>query len=613
MISSSRLLFGILFLLASLFSILTLPDAYGAADSIEWRQGGIGTSAAPVNSGDEFGNSQPVTVFIHDHSLESNGNSNELITVTITSTVDSTGITVQLTETGDTGNFASGKVILMHGSDISEITDTVTISIEDGTCAGSCNTGAPDILSSASFEGVTIFSTTDTSTGVALDLTETGDDTRIFTATLNFATSGPSSGNTLHVSAGDTISIFDDVDSEIINALIAPSGTVNFGAISAVPASVETIPTTTYFVTAAYDGSSSILEVQNDGAGGRGSGGLIRPGLVVDSVSDPSPTNTDSGSGSGCSGDCTPPTVGIDSKSLRIVENGFSFNDNPVNAELYYTPYPLVTVNVGQQNKVELKIYDGGGIANIAHVGLGFGLGNGESFDKSRATINLDMTRDGQNILSTEDPENVLENVAIITEKTSCNSSDSIQCLKVMIFHTFRAPLEFNMLATYIWDHSKNAWQNYYNHGIHIDGDSLNPPKEYLGIHKGHIIHIFEIGKNTAIDSDGNTWTFDKTWKMDYVPLKKRIDGITQHGIDRHNAWFESYKEGQGLLAEAKLNMMLTGKDIDNNSNYVPKTHYGDFYSASENTQLQYDIKFQKLKAKYIFSQLYDVRQNFQK
>ena len=54
----------------------------------------------------------------------------------------------------------------------------------------------------------------------------------------------------------------------------------------------------------------------------------------------------------------------------------------------------------------------------------------------------------------------------------------------------------------------------------------MNPPHQYQGIHKGHLITITETGKNTAVDENGNTWTFDKSWKMDYMPKGKIDDEI---------------------------------------------------------------------------------------
>ncbi len=64
---------------------------------------------------------------------------------------------------------------------------------------------------------------------------------------------------------------------------------------------------------------------------------------------------------------------------------------------------------------------------------------------------------------------------------------------------------------------------------------------------------MFETGKYAAVDEQGNTWTLDKTWKRDYIPTEKFIDGVTQNGIDRNNAWFNTYKQGQILLAKELL------------------------------------------------------------
>jgi len=135
--------------------------------------------------------------------------------------------------------------------------------------------------------------------------------------------------------------------------------------------------------------------------------------------------------------------------------------------------------------------------------------------------------------------------------------------------------LEFDIVATNVWDYSRNAWQNYYNHGIHIEGDSLNPPKEYDGIHKGHVYHLTETGKNTAIDEFGDSWTFNKTWNMDYKPPMKiaksllnpdkmwAIKHVLQDdydnysteafGYNKNDYEFTSYKKGQALLAEKTM------------------------------------------------------------
>ncbi len=75
----------------------------------------------------------------------------------------------------------------------------------------------------------------------------------------------------------------------------------------------------------------------------------------------------------------------------------------------------------------------------------------------------------------------------------------------------------------------------------------------------GQMYHLTETSKTTAVDGFGNSWTlkYDK-WAMDYIPNEQIIEGITQHGIERNNAWFNTYKQGQGLLAKEALEQSCT-------------------------------------------------------
>ena len=60
-----------------------------------------------------------------------------------------------------------------------------------------------------------------------------------------------------------------------------------------------------------------------------------------------------------------------------------------------------------------------------------------------------------------------------------------------------------------------------------------------------------ENAKNTAVDTDGNTWTFDNTWIKDYIYKSKIDDPITAHGYDRNHVKFNTYKQGQELVASS--------------------------------------------------------------
>ena len=131
------------------------------------------------------------------------------------------------------------------------------------------------------------------------------------------------------------------------------------------------------------------------------------------------------------------------------------------------------------------------------------------------------------------------------------------------------------MVATNIWDFERNGWQNYFNHGIQIVGDSMNPPEEYSGIYKGHIYHLTETGKNTAVDDDGNNWTFDKIWNRDYIkPVNVDNDILNQKKMDAIEQLGFKYSDGQEIFgfdrfdhrfADTKNQQQIEAQSIMNN------------------------------------------------
>ncbi|MCI4432818.1 MAG: hypothetical protein JHC41_04355, partial [Nitrosopumilus sp.] len=181
-----------------------------------------------------------------------------------------------------------------------------------------------------------------------------------------------------------------------------------------------------------------------------------------------------------------------------------------------------------------------------------------------------DKTFDGIESVTLFDPNNVLGSVNVTTAEISCSVHNNAKCLEVTFDHIFRESLEYNMVATNIWDFQRNGWQNYFNHGIQIEGESMNPPEQYSGIYKGHIHSLTETGKNTAIDDDRNSWTFDKTWNRDYIkPViadsdilnsdkmwaiehlgYKYSDGKMIFGFDRMDHRFADTKNQQQNLAQ---------------------------------------------------------------
>ena len=547
----------------------------------------------------------------------------DTIVVTLTSVSDPTGTTIILTETGPATNTFVGDpantdlptiVFAQSGFSVPDpisITDTLIVTIDGAPASPECTDGIISTIDGpGGADSVFAYSTTEVDNGVfgiALTMVETGVDTCTFSDRVTFSTVASDEPNgVLLVSPGDVLSFDDEgglFGSEVTNAVIAGSQDGNAGVF----ATIGLDQVTATFVGPANTGFEA-LDLTADTAGGRGGGGLVRPSLVVDS-----PSGSPDSGGSGCSGDCIPPTLGVDQKGLRHVHNGFSYNDNPVNVELFYTPYPLITAEVGKENKVVFKIFENGGTQNFEHIGFAFGMRSGDVIADSKAVINFDRTFDGRESVTKDDPENALGNIRAFSQTGSCSPGSSTQCTIVTIFHTFREPLEFNIVGTTVWDANGNAWENYYNHGIEVVGDSLNPPKTTMvafdqkdmrGLYKLVQVDKFE---DTWKDEFGNIYEHKGNNNFaKIVSIKEPIkyDRNTMHGCNRECNWFDSYKLNQEMIANQKMIEVLSVESIQNeiSGHYTININPLD---RDENVELQNSILNEKLRAEMLYEQLF--------
>jgi len=318
------------------------------------------------------------------------------------------------------------------------------------------------------------------------------------------------------------------------------------------------------------------------------------------------------GTGTKCSADCMPPTLGVTKTGKMLVENGFSYNGNPVNVNSFYTPYPLITVDVGRENVATFKVYEDRGPQSVSHFALAFGIGHGKIFSDSKAIIEWDKSWNGQETLNVIDPENSLDNVKVNTFAGPCTNGDVFgkDCLIINVYHTFRQPLDFDIVGTYFWDAKRNAANNYFNDGVRVEGESLNPAKQYQIVYQGQPFTITEIDRNVGVDQEGNSWTFDKQWQMDYVPQGKIDEAITSQGIGRNNVKFNAYKQGQALIAEYNLKTSPDGSLIQSKTVGEALSYDSDFISRSNDVMLQKLIENEKNRADKRFTDNFVVDSN---
>ena len=274
---------------------------------------------------------------------------------------------------------------------------------------------------------------------------------------------------------------------------------------------------------------------------------------IIETEPAPAPTQTTSNGND--SRDRTPPIMGTDSNGKRLVQDGFVYNGLATDVQYYYTPYPLIHVQVGKPNVAEFKIYDNSGDSQIQHFEMDFGLKDRKDTNLSKTRIEWDRTFDGIEKTTIVDPENALQDVKVESGRVKCSDSLEQMCLSIKIYHTFRAPLDFNIVGTNMWDEHRNSIQQFFNDGIQVDGKSLNPPKEHTGIYQGKIFHLTETDKNTSVDDSGNIWSLDHDIWVFSPPFEIRKDPQWQV-MTRLNSNFATMQKSESSLAESKIHLM---------------------------------------------------------
>ena len=169
------------------------------------------------------------------------------------------------------------------------------------------------------------------------------------------------------------------------------------------------------------------------------------------------------------------------------------------------------------------------------------------------------------------------------------------------------------MVATYVWDSALNSWQNYYNHGIEILGESLNPPTvEFIEDRWGtmHVLQIEQVTDGIRLDENQRPWILiGDTWEP-YIGSYSQIhpETIEEIGtptvLERGYEYWYLMKQGEEQFAQEKLNDILGGKSIhtihDNSIETDDRAYYRTLHrdsdSWNERLQAQELLAIEKLK-----------------
>lgn len=219
--------------------------------------------------------------------------------------------------------------------------------------------------------------------------------------------------------------------------------------------------------------------------------------------------------GGGCS-DCTPPTLGLNKDFKRIVDNGFSYNDNTVQVEKWHTPFPLINATVGEMNQVEILVYENNGVQNMKMVQFGLGAEYISQplhelevlievplfYNHNDSTINVDE-------LTIRDKNNLIDHdtVSASAKVTQC-TDDAIteNCTKVTLQYSYREATINHVMVVDVTDKKRNNQAFYFNDGVQVLGESMNPAP---------IVVI--PNKQTSQQTENLTLTLTRTDKINHI------------------------------------------------------------------------------------------------
>ena len=312
---------------------------------------------------------------VTDVTANLNPASAESISVQITSTADTTGSTLTLTETGPNtgvfGTISSNKIIFMTENNLLPTSGTATVT----------QTHEGQNIDSFAIESIseTVTSTTNPG-GITITLTETDIDTGDFTGVFELTT--VSSATAIQVAPGDIVSVFRTGFADAgSNGLVIPKAPSDVAILVTDDSLGDDI------VSASYRGVTQTVEIIQGFDSGGGGGGLSRAGFVVNVVAG---ISTLGGGGGGNS----PPSFG--QSSFAIISGGTEGFGGIISDNEASTLEEAKTFKVGEKAVLRFDFTEGGGIGKIEHIGLYANVRDGQKRQDSDAFIYYDPLKSPQ-------------------------------------------------------------------------------------------------------------------------------------------------------------------------------------------------------------------------
>lgn len=180
----------------------------------------------------------------------------------------------------------------------------------------------------------------------------------------------------------------------------------------------------------------------------------------------------------GCSGDCSPPTMGVDNAGQEYVEKGFTINKNSFDVADFKQDLLNQIVNTGDPIEVTLKIYENSGTQHLSHVGLLMGLEektiSGVKVHSHEVQIIWEQTLDGKTSVDVIDPNKLVSDVTVENTlvRDAFGNKDGLN--QLVFKFTPTAPYDTSVILVEMWDYERNSWTNYFYNALTIEGEKLD-------------------------------------------------------------------------------------------------------------------------------------------
>jgi len=237
----------------------------------------------------------------------------------------------------------------------------------------------------------------------------------------------------------------------------------------------------------------------------------------------------ESSSGGGCSGDCTPPTLGQDSSGVVFVEGGFTINGKTYDVEHFEQTIPTQTVKTNEPVEITLKVFENSGPQYLKHVELV--LGNEHVFDSyvwrqmPTADIAWQQTFDGIQSVEITNPENLITDVNVEAESDGTYTVLKFQFTPTMEFDT-------SHMMVKMWDQNRSYWLNNFYDVLEI---STNPFAE-----------TFDDREILSTESEIHQEISDE---LDETPVHKDKESVSEDEHKSHDTHTEDLHCSSGYTA----------------------------------------------------------------